>query len=98
MRPFVERDTIKDQSVNGGENVTIPCWELMTNSEPEFKWLKWEEKPNKTLMSSYTDPESGEMTLDSNVADILPNYMYRKTKKSTLSQKNEETFIYGKLI
>ena len=49
--PYLEKGEVENRTAIVGQNVSIPCYELISGTLPDFRWLKWKRKPNLTVLN-----------------------------------------------
>ena len=49
-RPFLERGDIENKTAPVGTNTTLPCYELISGTIPDFRWLKWKHYVNYSIL------------------------------------------------
>ena len=50
-RPFLERGDIENKTAPVGTNTTLPCYELISGTIPDFRWLKWKHYVNYSILN-----------------------------------------------
>lgn len=79
--PYIEKATMKNQTRYVGDNVSIVCYELITGTIPDFRWLKWTGNLNETLLTRYLGLDNGVGSVDEDIARVIHGDFYRPTKK-----------------
>jgi len=94
--PYIEKATMKNQTKFVGDNVSIVCYELITSTIPDFRWLKWTGPLNETLLTKILQQKSGVRALDDKVAKVIHGKFYRPTKKdATWPSGNGRSVVRG---
>ena len=94
--PYIEKATMKNQTKYVGDNVSIVCYELITGTIPDFRWLKWIGPINETLLTDYLQQESGVGAVDDKVAKVIHGKFYRPIKKdATWINANGRVVVRG---
>jgi len=88
-RPYLEKGTVKNQSKFIGENTSIPCYELISGTLPDFRWLKWKTNLNTTILKNVIETEKG---IDTSVLEMMKPNLYRQVAKEASQMSSK---IYG---
>ena len=88
MRPFLERGNIQNKTVPVGTNTTIPCYELISGTLPDFRWLKWKHYINYAILD-FLVIEAGGMD---QYIQVLKTENYKQISKLA---GNSDRRLYG---
>ena len=91
-RPYIEKASMINQTKYVGENVSIVCYELITGTIPDFRWLKWKGQLNESLLRKYLTEYTG-VAVDEDIAQVLRADLYRPTKRGT--KNNSRSVVQG---
>ena len=89
--PYLEKGEINNQTVQVGKNATIPCYELISGTLPDFRWLRWKEKVNKTVLNIIA---SGTSNFDTSIVEVLEAERYKQVSKKS-HRSNDQLPLYG---
>lgn len=89
--PYLEKGEINNQTVHVGNNATIPCYELISGTLPDFRWLRWKDKVNETALNIIA---SGISNFDTSIVEILEAERYKQVSKKS-HRSNDQTPLYG---
>lgn len=81
--PYIEKASVKNQTVVVGDSVLIPCYELITGTIPDFRWFKWAGTFNETLLAKLLKDELGVEAFDEKVIKVIHGKFYRPKRKVT---------------
>ena len=87
-RPFLERGNIQNKTVPVGTNTTIPCYELISGTLPDFRWLKWKHYINDSILD-FLVKEAGGMD---QYIQVLKTENYKQISKLA---GNNDRRLYG---
>ena len=87
-RPFLERGNIQNKTVPVGTNTTIPCYELISGTLPDFRWLKWKHYINYAILH-FLVKEAGGMD---QYIQVLKTENYKQISKLA---GNNDRRLYG---
>ena len=81
--PFLEQGTFENQTAYIGQNTSIPCFELISGTLPDFRWLKWKDNntPNLTTLDHFIYEKH--LDEDDLNVKILSAKRYRQIVKTT---------------
>ena len=89
--PYLEKGEIKNQTVFVGTNTTIPCYELISGTLPDFRWLRWKGAVNATVLGTIA---SGTSLFNQSVVEVLLAERYKQVSKKS-HRSNDRTPLYG---
>ena len=87
-RPFLERGDIENKTVPVGANTTIPCYELISGTLPDFRWLKWKHYVNDSILKYLKEEKGG---IDEHL-QVLKAENYKQVSKPV---GNNDRVMYG---
>ena len=90
--PYLEKGSFKNRTAYIGQNISIACYELISGTLPDFRWLKWKIKPNVTILNKYIDQER--VGVD-NVLGLLRADQYHQIVKQTDRREESEKRLFG---
>ena len=73
-----------------GSNTTIDCYELITGTIPDFRFIKWKVKPDMSLLNEMISDSS----FEKKYVELLDPGGYESISKKT-SRINEQNLLYG---
>lgn len=87
-RPYIERGMIVNQTRFIGETATLQCYEVISGTIPDFRWLKEKQNFSKSFLNFLTKkPEDV-----NKYVEILRAELYKQVSKKTQSDAG---VIYG---
>ena len=87
-RPFLERGDIENKTAPVGTNTTLPCYELISGTIPDFRWLKWKHYVNYSILNDLPK-ESKDM---GEYLQVLKAENYKQVSKPA---GNNDRVLYG---
>ncbi|XP_065650012.1 fibroblast growth factor receptor 1-A [Hydra vulgaris] len=87
--PYLEKG-LQNQTVFVGSNTTIDCYELISGTIPDFRFLKWKVKPDMNLLNEMIS----DSTFKKKFVELLDPGSYDSVSKKT-SRMNEQNNLYG---
>ena len=87
-RPFLERGVIENKTVSIGTNTTIPCYELISGTLPDFRWLKWKHYVNDSLLKCLVKKKRG-------IDEYLQVVKAEKYNQISKPAGNNDRVLYG---
>ncbi|XP_066927035.1 fibroblast growth factor receptor 2-like isoform X2 [Clytia hemisphaerica] len=89
--PYLEKGEIKNQTEFVGTNATIPCYELISGTLPDFRWLRWKGKENHTVLNTIA---TGTSKFNKSVVEVLQAARYKQVSKKS-HRSNDQAPLYG---
>lgn len=89
--PYLEKGEVKNRTAVIGQNVSIPCFELISGTLPDFRWLKWKTTPNVTVLDMVAQ-DTKEYSKD--ILEIMKADQYKQVSKQSHRSKAHNP-LYG---
>ena len=80
----------RDIKVIQGNEIAIPCYNLLGGILPDFRWLRWKGQFNQYVLKTIM---SGSGKIDKSIVEVIGADRYRQVKKK--SQRLNSKDIYG---
>ncbi|XP_057305893.1 fibroblast growth factor receptor 2-like isoform X2 [Hydractinia symbiolongicarpus] len=91
--PYLEKGSVKNQTRYVGDNTTIECYELISGTIPDFRWLKWKGAFNQTVLKKAADSDLHDV--DQNVLEVLNVDLFKEISRSLSGMNPNKKNIFG---
>ncbi|XP_057305894.1 titin-like [Hydractinia symbiolongicarpus] len=91
--PYLEKGSVKNQTRYVGDNTTIECYELISGTIPDFRWLKWKGAFNQTVLKKAADSDLHDV--DRNFLQVLNVDLFMEISRSTGGINRKKKAIHG---
>lgn len=89
--PYLEKGEIKNKTVVVGRNATIPCYELISGTLPDFRWLRWKGRQDPVVLNIIA---SGTSEFNKSVVEVVKAARYKQVSKKS-HRSNDQAPLYG---
>lgn len=89
--PYLEKGEIKNKTVVVGSNATIPCYELISGTLPDFRWLRWKGPQDPAVLDVIA---TGNSKFNKSVVEVVEAARYKQVSKKS-HRSNDQAPLYG---